>query len=101
MTAGGACRWRSALLSTLARRKCCQSSSSLVEVVSLLHFLTLKTRYTDFIVNEIALDGSVIHLTNDKAPNFKAIAMVILLHMTSMMPILRSLLVHSLTIPTG
>jgi hypothetical protein len=27
--------------------------------------------------------------------------MVILLHMTSMMPILRSLLVHSLTIPTG
>jgi hypothetical protein len=93
MTAGGACRWRSALLSRLARRRCCQSSSSLVEVVSLLHFLTLKTRYTDFIVNEIALDGSVIHLTNDKAPNFKAIVKVILLHKTPMTPILGYFLV--------
>ncbi|KHJ30881.1 putative pseudouridine synthase [Erysiphe necator] len=27
-----------------------------------------KKRYTDFIVNEIALDGTVFHLTNDQAP---------------------------------
>lgn len=28
-------------------------------------------RYTDFIVNEIAPGGTVVHLTNDKAPKFK------------------------------
>ncbi|KAE9374717.1 pseudouridine synthase [Stipitochalara longipes BDJ] len=29
---------------------------------------TLKQRYTDFLVNEIMPDGTVVHLTNDKAP---------------------------------
>lgn len=28
-------------------------------------------RYTDFLVNEIAPDGTVVHLTDDKVPKFK------------------------------
>jgi hypothetical protein len=36
----------------------------------------MTTRYTDFIVNEIALDGTVVHLTTDKAPNFRPAAKV-------------------------
>ncbi|POS83822.1 hypothetical protein EPUL_004935, partial [Erysiphe pulchra] len=28
-----------------------------------------KKRYTDFVVNEISLDGKVLHLTNDQAPS--------------------------------
>jgi hypothetical protein len=41
-----------------------------------VHMLTTATRYTDFIVNEIALDGTVIHLTSDRAPKFKPVAKV-------------------------
>ena len=33
--------------------------------------LILVTRYTDFIVNEIAPDGTVVHLTTDQVPRFK------------------------------
>ncbi|TVY34387.1 Multisubstrate pseudouridine synthase [Lachnellula occidentalis] len=45
--------------------------------VGILHFVNasnpgfsgvLKQRYTDFLVHEIALDGTVIHLTDDQAP---------------------------------
>ena len=41
-----------------------------------LNWLTIVHRYTDFLVNEIAPDGSVVHLTDDEAPIFKAIAKV-------------------------
>jgi hypothetical protein len=39
-------------------------------------WLTWSSRYTDFLVNEIALDGTVVHLTDDRAPNFKATSRV-------------------------
>ncbi|RDL32109.1 uncharacterized protein BP5553_09511 [Venustampulla echinocandica] len=51
--------------------------------VGILHFVntsnpgfsgTLKMRYTDFLVHEIALDGTVVHLTDDKAPVFKPLS---------------------------
>ena len=41
------------------------------------HLLTSTLlRYTDFLVNEIALDGTVLHLKDDRAPNFAAAAKV-------------------------
>lgn len=51
--------------------------------VGIVHFVnttnvgftgTLKQRYTDFLVNEIAPDGTVVHLTDDRAPNQSAAA---------------------------
>jgi hypothetical protein len=35
------------------------------------YWLTGIYRYTDFLVNEIAPDGSIVHLTDDAAPKFK------------------------------
>ncbi|KAL3427084.1 tRNA pseudouridine synthase d [Phlyctema vagabunda] len=49
--------------------------------VGILHFVNstnpgfsgvLKQRYTDFLVNEIEPDGTVVHLTDDKAPKIQA-----------------------------
>jgi hypothetical protein len=51
-------------------------SFNLIIAICAHHPLTSTTRYTDFIVNEIALDGTVIHLTTDKAPKFRAVANV-------------------------
>jgi hypothetical protein len=47
---------------------------SLVGLASDIYF-----RYTDFIVNEIAPGGTVVHLTNDRAPKFKPTPKVSLL----------------------
>lgn len=38
--------------------------------------LIISARYTDFIVNEIAPDGTVVHLATDKVPKFRPSAKV-------------------------